>query len=455
MFTSSSILRLKCIIVKKILDPFQQEITPACRIDQARVASRNPARNRVFNTGRRIRCYVMHRLKYTLITMLLALFLCLTTLQPARAGTSYTILWQRQIAGGTGNSGLSPVISPWGDIFLVTGSSILRLNSQGEQIWDFKTGERPTGAPVFFPDGSTFVPTARALYEIKPYGRPGWRFTISTGESGGNTSSPTLARGPGESFYLLLGKSLYAVAPRRDMLWYMGQSDYPVAVDANRQHVFVARTEKDTGTTVEALDGSGATVWRRGFAEQKQLYLSLSPGGKYLYVAGVPKTTSAMNKCSLYALNAASGAVVWSRRFSQAEIGNINAASDGLVYLVAGKERLYALDGATGEERLSIRLLDLSGAAPAVDRQGTIYVPGQERLYAVDGRDGRLLWDMDVEGGVQATPALGPDGLTVYFTGGKGILYALQTAYANASPRTAGAAVGAVSAPGNLARAAQ
>ncbi|WP_406678759.1 PQQ-binding-like beta-propeller repeat protein [Neomoorella carbonis] len=398
---------------------------------------------------------IWRRFMYSSTALLVALSLCLSPLRPAGAGSPYTILWQRQIAGGTGNSGLPPVISPWGDIFLVTSSSILRLNDRGEQIWDFKTGERPTGAPVFFPDGSAFVPTTRTLYEIKPYGRPGWSFSVASGESGGNTSSPTLARGPGESFYLLLGKSLYAVAPRRDMLWYMGQSDYPVAVDADRQYVFVARTEKDSGTTVEALDGSGATVWRRGFAEQKQLYLSLSPGGKYLYVAGVPKTASVMNKCALYALDAASGAIVWARRFSQAEIGNINAAPDGLVYLVAGKERLYALDGATGEERLSTRLLDLSGAAPAVDRQGTIYVPGRERLYAVDGRDGRLLWDMEVDGGVQVTPALGPDGLTVYFTGGKGILYALQTAYANTSPRTAGGAVGAVSTSGNLARAAQ
>jgi outer membrane protein assembly factor BamB len=367
--------------------------------------------------------------------MLLALFLCLTTLRPAGAGSPYTILWQRQIAGGTGNSGLPPVISPWGDIFLVTSSSILRLNDRGEQIWDFKTGERPTGAPVFFPDGSAFVATAKALYEIKPYGRPGWSFSVVSGESGsGKTSSATLARGPGESFYLLLGQSLYAVAPRRDMLWYVGQSDYPVAVDADRQRVFVARTEKDSGTTVEALDGSGATVWRRGFAEQKQLYLSLSPGGRYLYVAGVPKTADAMNKCALYALDAASGAIVWARRFSQAEIGNINAAPDGLVYLVAGKERLYALDGATGEERLSTHLLDLTGAAPAVDRQGTIYVPGRERLYAVSGRDGRLLWDMELDGGVQATPALGPDGLTVYFTTGRGFLYALRAGYPDASP---------------------
>ncbi|MEW8959353.1 MAG: PQQ-binding-like beta-propeller repeat protein [Moorella sp. (in: firmicutes)] len=378
---------------------------------------------------------IRRRFMYSSTALLLALSLCFFPFRAARAGTPYTILWQRQIAGGTGNSGLSPVISLWGDIFLVTGNSILRLNSQGEQVWDFKIGERPTGAPVFFPDGSAFVPTARTLYEIKPYGRPGWSFSIATGESGGgNTSSPTLARGPGESFYLLLGKTLYAVAPRRDMLWYVGQSDYPVAVDADRQHVFVARTEKDSGTTVEALDGSGATVWRRGFAEQKQLNLSLSPDGRYLYVAGVLKTADAMNKCALYALDAASGAVLWTRRFSQKEIGNINPAPDGLVYLVAGKERLYALDGATGEERLSTRLLDLSGAAPAVDRQGTIYVPGRERLYAVSGRDGRLLWDMELDGGVQATPALGPDGLTVYFTTGRGFLYALRAGYPDASP---------------------
>ncbi|MBE3573619.1 MAG: PQQ-like beta-propeller repeat protein [Moorella humiferrea] len=378
---------------------------------------------------------IWSRFMYSSTALLLALSLCLFPSPPAWAGSPYTILWQRQMAGGSGSAGQPPVISPWGDIFLLTGSGVLRLNDRGEQIWEFKTREKPTGAPVFFPDGSTFVPTVRTLYEIKPYGRPGWSFSIATGESGGgNTSSPTLARGPGESFYLLLGKTLYAVAPRRDMLWYVGQSDYPVAVDADWQYVFVARTEKDAGTTVEALDGSGATVWRRGFAEQKQLYLSLSPGGKYLYVAGVPKTASAMNKCALYALDAASGAVVWARRFSQAEIGNINAAPDGLVYLVAGKERLYALDGATGAERLSNRLLDLTGAAPAVDRQGTIYVPGRDRLYAVSGRDGRLLWDMEVEGGVQATPTVGANGQTVYFTTGRGVLYALQAASPDAWP---------------------
>lgn len=378
---------------------------------------------------------IRRRFMHSLTAVLLALSLCLSPFRPAGAGSPYTILWQRQFAGGTGNAGLPPVISPWGDIFLVTGSGILRLNDRGEEIWEFKTGEKPTGAPVFFPDGSAFVATAKALYEIKPYGRPGWSFSVISGERGsGNTSSATLARGPGESFYLLLGQSLYAVAPRRDMLWYVGQSDYPVAVDADRQYVFVARTEKDAGTTVEALDGSSATVWRRGFAEQKQLYLSLSPGGKYLYVAGVLKTADAMNKCALYALDAASGAVLWTRRFSQKEIGNINPAPDGLVYLVAGKERLYALDGATGEERLSTRLLDLSGAAPAVDREGTIYVPGRDRLYAVNGRDGRLLWDMEVDGGVSATPTLGADGQTVYFTTGRGVLYALQSAYPGSSP---------------------
>lgn len=383
----------------------------------------------------------MRPFKSPLLTIIvLAALFCLPIIQPAAAqpAKAYTILWQRQFAGFSGKTGLPPVISPWGDIFLPTGSGILRLNDRGEQIWEFKTGGKPTSLPVFFSDGSAFVATAKALYEVKPYGRPGWSFTIVSREKGNNTSPPNLTRGPGV-FYLLLGQSLYAVAPRRDMLWYVGQSDNPVAVDAGRQYVFVAHNKKGAGTTLEALDSAGETVWLRGFAEQKQVYLTLGPDGKYLYVASTPRTVDSFNKCALHALDAATGATIWSRKFNQKDVSNITPGPDGLLYLVAGKRYLYGLDSRTGEEKLSTQLLDLSGAAPAVDRGGTIYVPGQERLYAVSSDGGRLLWDIELDGGVPTTPTPGSDGLTIYFTDGKGTLYALRAGYGDETiPVTAG-----------------
>ncbi|BCV22975.1 hypothetical protein [Moorella sp. Hama-1] len=113
-----------------------------------------------------------------LAAIVLTTLLCLYPNPPAAAQPAqpYTILWQRQI---TGSSGQPPVISPWGDIFLLTGSGVLRLNDRGEQSWEFKTGGKPTSLPVFLADGSSFVATAKVLYKVKPYDRPGWSFDLS------------------------------------------------------------------------------------------------------------------------------------------------------------------------------------------------------------------------------------------------------------------------------------
>ncbi|BCV22959.1 PQQ-binding-like beta-propeller repeat protein [Moorella sp. Hama-1] len=359
------------------------------------------------------------------------LFLSILLLTPATTAAAlpekpYTVRWQLK---GTANLKQPPVISPWGDIFLFTGNGVQRLDDQGRQIWQYNTPEGTTSGPVFFKDGSTFVATGKALYEIKPYGRAGWRFTIPTGEKGSSAQGSNLAQGPGDTFYLLLGSTLYAVAPRRNMIWYLGQSDYPVAVDADRRYVYVARNKKDAGTTLAALDAGGATVWQRGLAEQKQLYLTLSPDKQYLFVVSIPKTIDRMNKAALYTLDATTGNTVWSRRYAQNELSNITIGPDGLLYLVAGKRYLYALDPATGREVLSNQLLDLSGAAPVVDRNGTIFIPGQDCLYTVSRSTGRLIWYADFPGGIPTTPTLGRDGLTVYLTDGQGSLYALQNNY--------------------------
>ncbi|MDN5344623.1 MAG: hypothetical protein PWQ18_734 [Clostridia bacterium] len=363
------------------------------------------------------------------VAFLSSMFLLLALLARPSLATAtapeqpYTVLWQLK---GAGNLSQPPVLSPWGDLFLLSSNGLLRLDDRGQKIWEYRTPEPSTSLPVFFADGSIFVATGKALYEIKPYGRAGWRFAIPTGEKGNRARGPNLAQGPGDSFYLLLGENLYAVAPRRNMIWYLGKSDYPVTVDATRQYVYVAWNKDGAGTTLAALDAKGEPAWQRGFAEQQQVYLTLSPDRKFLYVVSIPKTIDRLNKAGLYALDATTGATAWSRRFGQKELSNITLGPDGLIYLVAGKRYLYALDPFTGQEMLSSQLLDLSGAAPVVDRQGTIFVPGQDCLYAVSRATGRLLWDFEFPGGIPSTPTLGRDGRTVYLTDGQGTLYALQ-----------------------------
>ena len=89
---------------------------------------------------------------------LLGLFLAAWFFQPAvhppvaaGAAGAYTILWQQQV----GKAALPPAVSPWGDVYLVTGSGLLRLDDRGRLLWEFRTPEKPTSAPVFLANGST------------------------------------------------------------------------------------------------------------------------------------------------------------------------------------------------------------------------------------------------------------------------------------------------------------
>lgn len=339
----------------------------------------------------------------------------------AGAAGAYTILWQQQV----GKAALPPAVSPWGDVYLVTGSGLLRLDDRGRLLWEFRTSERPTSAPVFLADGSTFIATGRGVYEAKPFGRAGWSFNIICGEKSGS-AAPNLAQGPGDLFYLVAGLGLYAVEPRANLVWYVGEAGDPVAADADSRHVFLARHQKGTCTSLAALDATGQTLWQQGLPEQKVLHLALSRDGKHLYAAGIPKTLDRLNKTAVYAFDAALGQLLWQKKFNHREISSVTVGPDGLLYLVAGKRYLYVLDPATGEEVFSTALGELSGAAPAVDGRGTVYVPGKERLYALSSSTGRLLWEAALEGGLPHTPALGTDGSTVYLLTGKGTLIALQ-----------------------------
>lgn len=365
--------------------------------------------------------FVMRVLRLVTAILCPAFVLAAALALAAQAARPYKILWQH--AGG--KTALPPVVSPWGDVFLLAGSTVHRLDPNGRLVWSFSVSGGKPGRPLFFTDGSVFLPTDRALYEIKPYGRQGWSFGVLAGEQG-KTAVPAAARGPGDLFYVLMGRSLYAVAPRQNMIWYVTEGDAALAVDADRHRVYLVHTARDAGSTLLALDARANVLWRMGFAELNRIYLNLSADGKVLYAVVVPGKTDERNRAAVYALDTATGTRLWRHSFPQQELSDAHLGPDGVLYLVAGKRYLYALDAATGEEKLSLPLLDLSGAAPAADRRGIVYVPGKERLYAVSSRTGRLLWEDRFDGGIPASPAIAHDGLTVYFVTGKGVLCALR-----------------------------
>jgi eukaryotic-like serine/threonine-protein kinase len=147
---------------------------------------------------------------------------------------------------------------------------------------------------------------------------------------------------------------------------------------------------------------------------------------------------------SVYALNAKTGAKVWTYRTNKTtandDVGapptisapGVNGFADGVVY-ITGKDKVsYALDLTTGkliwQHALAIgKAGDIAGSALAGDR---VYVDSDTGVYALNATTGAQAWHVLPKGGIYASPAIsGPAGQQVLITATLGgNIYALNPA---------------------------
>ena len=151
------------------------------------------------------------------------------------------------------------------------------------------------------------------------------------------------------------------------------------------------------------------------------------------------------------------GEVRWSAQTGPVLKASPALGQDGTVYVSSMNGKLYAVapppaDGpGVGTIRWTFRFAEYpgrgtpvtshsppagadgigSGASPMVGPDGSIYVgANNSNLYAISP-DGRLEWLFEAEreiAGIWSTPALSPDGSTLYFGANKGGMYALNRA---------------------------
>lgn len=128
----------------------------------------------------------------------------------------------------------------------------------------------------------------------------------------------------------------------------------------------------------------------------------------------------------LYALDAASGARLWSFTASSA-LYSSPAVSYGLVFVASSKGKVYAVDAASGTKVWSYRTEGWGSGSTTVAKGQVFFAADSGTLYAFAARTGKLQWKTDrFAAGTGGTPAVA-NGL-VYSFSNLGYLNAYDTA---------------------------
>jgi outer membrane protein assembly factor BamB len=122
---------------------------------------------------------------------------------------------------------------------------------------------------------------------------------------------------------------------------------------------------------------------------------------------------------TLYALDQATGATVWSQTISGTYYWSNAAYDAGRVYVVNFDGLLRAFDAATGALVWSTQLPgQYAVSSPPTADSGVVYVGGTGTVYAVSETDGSLLWTGSVSNGDHSSPALSATDMFVSYACG-------------------------------------
>ena len=179
-----------------------------------------------------------------------------------------------------------------------------------------------------------------------------------------------------------------------------------------------------SSSTVHALNAAtGAEVWsfQTAYRSRSEASPAVSPDGATIYMGS--------NDHSVYALNAATGAEVWSFQTG----GNVRSSPavspDGAtIYIGSHDYSVYALNAATGAEVWSFQTGNWVFSSPAVSPDGaTIYIGSWDNsVYALNAATGAEVWSFQTGSHLRSSPAVSPDGATIYIGSMDGV-YALNS----------------------------
>ncbi|NPV74711.1 MAG: PQQ-like beta-propeller repeat protein [Pelotomaculum sp.] len=341
------------------------------------------------------------------------------------------VIWQ---VPRLGQPSAEPQLGPNGLFYLASGTKLVVLDDAGKKLLEAAgPGGGKGGRPVFDAFGSIFLPGRAMVQEVKLNGSSGWNFSVYQD----NGSSPVqLTSGPGRFLYLPLPSALYAVDTLGHYKWVLLQWDTDdayrtqavagreiLACAGNDKAVFVVYGKRNEGYFLVAVGGEGKILWRYWLGDIKEANLVPGTDGR-LYLTVNPAKIDRYSKGTVNAFDVNRGSLLWRYPVSYNDLTAPTLSEDGLLYFCAG-EKLFAINLSDGSEAWSVSLYKAK-YRPAVAEAGRrIYLGTDDnRLLAVN-RQGRLDWELELDGKAFRQPVVGPGGY-IYVITDNGTLYKIK-----------------------------
>jgi outer membrane protein assembly factor BamB len=259
------------------------------------------------------------------------------------------------------------------------------------------------------------------------------KWTFMTGDTDPVDSSPSLSP-DGKIVYIGgLDGNLYALdAKSGKKVWVatLGERiDSSPAVSPDGKAVYIGVTLSENSGRIQALNAeSGEVLWTYKTSAMVTSSPTLSSDGKTVYVGAWDGT--------IFALDAATGAELWSEDLSEGEgirarvFSSPALSPDGKILFIGNSNgMMYAIS--TVENGEIIWSKELGGGlsdSPAVSANGKVVYVGStnNNVYALNAKSGKVLWMCQTSGPVYSSPAISPDGKTIYVGSDDGKLYAIN-----------------------------
>ena len=326
----------------------------------------------------------------------------------------------------------SPTVGTDGTLY-IAGSKMYAMDPSNVSRWEYRVDLHDLIESGVFQDEAQniYFSTVNKVYSLTSSGMKRWETTC--GASPTTASSDQGGTFDGSTIYTTCGQSFSAFNKEDGtQLWSMPTLQRETSPVMLRDGVVAFVRDR----RICAADRTGNILWSYPHVSTSESGVLDSRGAPLeTYIdtpiaVGQDDTIYAGSQVGKFIALNTQGQVKWTYDNGNQMGFRISPviAADGTIVAVSVQDVVHALspDGTVKWTFHLPKTRNMSRhAAPLLGSDGTIYLLAEQRLVALSDQ-GKLLWDLPLQGTAMGSPALAPDG-TLYIAMAEGTLYSVQT----------------------------